>query len=892
MRRRQWRNFSYFNPHGWLSVGFGVVLLFAGAAFGQGPFPNRVLRIIDFEERKLGNEEDLPMHWDKISGEGLPHYVNGILATDRARSGQYSFRFDLNGGSLIYRYDPNQLPVLSGAHYRVRVFCQTTAMPSARARLTAYFTDQDGHPLTDMIRHSEPYAAKTDGEDWKQLSVELNADNPKAAYLAVELELLQPERYETTPLYEGALWPQDIHGSAWFDDVSVAQVPDATISSDTTANIFRLGEPVRLGVSINDLFTDDLQMRLIIVDATGRMIYQHSGAVDTNAVQGAPTAKQHLNIALPSLPPGWDQADLQLTSRGRDLGEHKAALIQLGDTADPMVPDQRFGVVATDLNGNQLEQLPKILPLLAAGRVKIAVWSSREDLEDSDPSGFDALLEQLKSEGITPTGCLLDVPPSIAKKIGAASWLRLQTASPDAWKPQFAYMISRHINQLDHWQFGADGDDEFVSDARMRQVYQLLFDEFSSLVHNPDLAMPWPSWYDLGTQMPATVALSVPPQVLPEHIPLYAQDFQNKSAGPRPNLSVTIQPLEESYSRRVRLRDLAQRVIYAVAGGINRIDLPLPFSVVGEGDSVQVEPSEMFIVDRTLMRTLNGAMFKGRAPIADGVDALLFDKNGQGILAVWSRGAEPAGRPITLNLGPQPLKVDLWGGVTPLPRVGDQVTVNVGPMPFFLVGLDDVTAQIRASVAFDKPLLESSFQSHERRLSFVNPSANALTGTLRLRPPPGWTVTPMSFQFSVAPGQTFDRPMTIEFPYNSFAGPKTVTAEFTLDGDEPTVFSVPLTLTLGLSDIGMRSLALRDGNDLVVQQMVTNYGDAPIDYTAFAAYPGLTRQERLIGGLPAGRTTIKIYRFKDVKFIPGAFVRCGIRQMEGTRVLNNEVAIQ
>jgi hypothetical protein len=892
MRLRKYGILADGKAQGWLSLGFILVLIGAASTRAEGPQPNRVLKLIDFEERQLGNHEDLPMNWVKIAGEGLPHYVNGILATDRAHSGQYSFRFDLNGGSLIYRYDPKQVPVLAGAHYRVQVYCQTTVMANARARLTAYFVDQDGRPLPETAQHTQPYAARTDNEGWKLLRLELNADNPNAAYLAVELELLQPERYQTSTLSDGTLWQQDIHGSAWFDDVSIAQVPEATLSSDEPANIFRLGEPIRLTVTVSDLFIADLQSRLTISDASGQPIYQRSGALDLSGVVNGAEATKKLNIAIPSLPPGWYLANLQMTSHGRDLGDHTAALIQLGDVAEPVPPDGRFGVIATDLQGKQLEQLPLILPLLSAGRVKISVWSEQQDIEESDPAGFDTLLERLKTEGITPIGCMLGVPPSVAEKVGGKSWIRLLAANGDSWKPQIAFMVSRHAAHLDRWQFGSDDSDVFVADPRMRQVYNLLYDEYASLEHNPDLAMPWPAWYDLGAHLPATVALSVPPQVLPEHIPLYAHDVQSQSTGQTHNLSLTIQPLDETYSRPVRLRDLAQRVIYAAASGADRIDLPLPFSVFGEGSDVHIEPSEMFLVDRTLMRTLNGAVFKGRAPIAEGVEAMLFDKDGEGIIALWSRGAEPGGHPITLNLGPQPLKVDLWGGVTALPMMGDKVTVNVGPMPFFLVGVDGVSAQIRASLAFDQSLLESSFQSHVQRLTFVNPSINSLTGTLRLRPPPGWTMTPASFQFTLNPGQQFDRSVTIEFPYNSFAGPKSFNADFSLDGDEPTQFSVPLTLTLGLSDVGMRSLAMRDGKDLVVQQMVTNYGEKPIDYTAYAVYPGLTRQERLIAGLQAGRSTIRLYRFKNVKFIAGAQVHCGIREMEGTRVLNNQVAIQ
>src|SRR5437764_3159850 len=97
-----------------------LVLIVAGVASHAQPAEvNRVLRTFDFEERRLGNPEDLPMHWVKVDGAGLPHYIDGRLTTDRAHSGQYSFRFDLNGGGLVYRYPAGQIHVQPGAHYRV-----------------------------------------------------------------------------------------------------------------------------------------------------------------------------------------------------------------------------------------------------------------------------------------------------------------------------------------------------------------------------------------------------------------------------------------------------------------------------------------------------------------------------------------------------------------------------------------------------------------------------------------------------------------------------------------------------------------------------------------------------------------------------------------------------
>src|SRR3954463_6276532 len=121
-----------------------ALLIAAPLCFGQPAEVNRVLRTFDFEERRLGNAEDLPMNWNKVEGPGLPHYVNGRLTTDSPRSGKYSFRFDLNGGSLVYRYDAGRIKVQAGAHYRVEGYVQTTALANARARMTAYFADADG----------------------------------------------------------------------------------------------------------------------------------------------------------------------------------------------------------------------------------------------------------------------------------------------------------------------------------------------------------------------------------------------------------------------------------------------------------------------------------------------------------------------------------------------------------------------------------------------------------------------------------------------------------------------------------------------------------------------------------------------------------------------------
>ena len=78
--------------------------------------------------------------------------------------------------------------------------------------------------------------------------------------------------------------------------------------------------------------------------------------------------------------------------------------------------------------------------------------------------------------------------------------------------------------------------------------------------------MPWPAWYELSGDWPATVALSVPPRVLPNQLPLYMQDIRKHKGQ---NLSIHLEPLPQEgwYGRKVELEDFAKRFVYTVAAG-------------------------------------------------------------------------------------------------------------------------------------------------------------------------------------------------------------------------------------------------------------------------------------------------------------------------------------
>jgi hypothetical protein len=218
--------------------------------------------------------------------------------------------------------------------------------------------------------------------------------------------------------------------------------------------------------------------------------------------------------------------------------------------------------------------------------------------------------------------------------------------------------------------------------------------------------------------------------------------------------------------------------------------------------------------------------------------------------------------------------------------------LRVGKQPIILTGIDSDMGLLRASLTFDQPLIESSFQSHTRHIRFTNPYNQPIGGTLKLHAPPGWNLTPAVFNFTLNTGESFDHELTIEFPYNSIAGPQPFSADFDLQADRHLSFSEPVALTLGLSDVGTQCMAFRDGADVVVQQMVTNYGEQPITYSTYANYPGRPRIERLVTSLNPGQTTVKKYRFTNVPPTQSSRIRVGLKEVEGNRILNDEVEIK
>src|SRR5262249_10992124 len=147
---------------------------------------------------------------------------------------------------------------------------------------------------------------------------------------------------------------------------------------------------------------------------TMKLVYQRSGALELPA--DAVAGKKRTRLVLPELPPGWYEAALVMTSRGQFLAQQTLDIVVLADDAVSASPDERFGIIANDLPFVAWKQLPKVLPYLSAGRVKLGVWSKNGDIQQMDSAAFDQLLLELQEIKVVPTACLLDPPPNVARR--------------------------------------------------------------------------------------------------------------------------------------------------------------------------------------------------------------------------------------------------------------------------------------------------------------------------------------------------------------------------------------------------------------------------------------------------------------------------------------------
>jgi hypothetical protein len=222
--------------------------------------------------------------------------------------------------------------------------------------------------------------------------------------------------------------------------------------------------------------------------------------------------------------------------------------------------------------------------------------------------------------------------------------------------------------------------------------------------------------------------------------------------------------------------------------------------------------------------------------------------------------------------------------------------IPLAARPVFVEGVDPRLVRFRASFRISPEYLTSRHQVHEGDVLLGNPWNDTISGTIRLRPPAGWRITPRIHTFSIQPGGQAKLPISLIFTNRMLTGSTFAEARVELIADREYDLSLRAPLEVGVKDLEFVAYWQRDhlregSTDLIITESVTNTGNSGVTLTAFVSAPGISRQRRSIGGLGPGQTATRTFRLANgAKLLPGRRVRVGVITQDGAR-LNRSLEI-
>lgn len=785
----------------------------------------RVVGRFDFEERTT-NPYSVPRHWSRhqddpgptpdaprVPRAGFPVWNQAYLDYTFACEGEGSLCLPTAGGSTAVRVDAGVLPIFPDADYLISARVRTYRLEHARARLTAWVVDSAGEAVDGSVTHGDLVLAET---GWVTTSINLPGHWADAAFLQVELELLQPERYASATLGEHQVWPQDIRGAAWFDDVTVAQLPRVTIATGSAANITTAPDTPRVRTLVRDMTGERITSRVRLYDDLGALVDSSEQPVAPGAGwrEWAPRVARF----------GWYRATLDVMSGSRRVGSSYVDFVYLPKAAAG--GSGRLGLIMADLPGAVRDALPDLARGAGAASVTIPVWS-----ESLNPAAIPAEIDGLASnvalllgDGRRLTFSLPRAPAGLAARVRVDpdDPLSVLSTAEAGWEPMLLPFLDKFGQSVQRWQVGRHrAQPAWLRSDAAGSIVRLQA-QIGRVVPGPRLVLPWPLElapppHLLGGDAPGLIALTVAPTARPEGMSDVAASWV-EAAGPRtglPPIAAAFLSLpEEEYSRRDVAADLLRRAV-EFAGGFDpvlpgaapELGLISPWTVAGG----RVMPGVGMAVWANLSQRLRGRHVAGLFPVAPGVRCFILAPDAgasaetTGALVAW-REAATAAAAIHAYLGDgRVTAIDLYGNERIVPQVDEGAGSAATPPhhlaitdePVFLEGVDVEFAQLAASFRLEPGFAPCTQEEHEHRILLTNPWGTAVEGKLVIVEPGGysaaagqrdrnWRITPRVTRFSAGPHETISIPVTIAFSPVEEAGVRDFVAEVELEGGRST----------------------------------------------------------------------------------------------------------
>jgi len=897
-----------------------VLVCLLGAAWPAGaasPFDlKRLVHRYDFEDKvngrkiarsvrihhdffAIGREPDIsddnflqqPMHKDLVTLDGYPRY--GEVGFDDAHftSGEFSLHLGLRGGNTGAFIRLGSVPAVPRSDYMVTANVRSEGLTHARARLQAFFVDGDGVVIAHSIT-STPLL-KTEGA-WQRVRVRLRGDDRRAAWIGLRIELLQPTADADGVLSKHEVVLEDVEGDAWFDDIAVWQVPRIVVRTQTPTGIVRSPLRPRLSLEVRDLTGQALQADVAVYDTAMQRVDRMRQAVGSGGPSTwvwRPKLKQY----------GWYLVDLVLydveVSRTRPIARQLASFLYLPDQSTLDASSmRRFQLDAEELPPDQLALLPDVLREAGLGSAILSVWQrgTTKASVESEQYALDRVVQRIVADDRRVRLAFDVVPEELAEKLSVpmADVFYVLRQPRELWEPYITPVFVRHGQMIRDWQLGSAAKASVFHEPQLPSAMQQVMTTMHEMAPSPTLHVPWRLDQSRVAELPGELAyaLAVPHAVRPELLGEHLASWQSAPAAAM-SLGLHVRPATQMSQQR-RVADMTLRLLHAWEAGARDFTIEAPWTKSTTHD-LALMPDPTLGVFAQVGRLLQGRSVVGRLPVGQGLEAMIFDGEAGGMLALWrtSAAAEDAG--VDMYLGEQPVAVDVWGNRTQVEVVGGRHRLKVTRMPVFVEGINAELAGFRASFALVEDFIESNQKPHERKIVLSNPWDRTINGTLTLTGLKSWRISPRRTNFNIAAGGTAEIPVTLSLPITEVAGDKALDVRFDLLADKRYVIDAETHFKLGLREADFDANLTLERNattgkvDVVVTQVITNTGDRSISIYAFANLRGFPRQERIVARLGAGESVVRRFRFPDAAAtLRDSSIRVGLRETQGPAILN------
>lgn len=856
----------------------------------------RQVRLWTFEDAPE-HGEPIPPGWFRAQDNPpsrerptFPAWNVANIDPQTAHSGEFSVRLPTQGGSASLMLGSGVIAAIPDGDYALTSMCRTRSLVSARVRMAAWFLDQSLQPIAGTQSFSR--LATSEGV-WSPLELELHGD-PNAAWIQIELQLLQPRDQTDRPAPSEEVLAEDFQGLAWFDDVAIYQTPRVNLRTLAPGGIFVAPEEPTLGLLVRDLTGEALTVEMSVFDINGQIAQREVGPAPA---QGRETTFQPRLQAY-----GWYRAVMRVSGEAGMVGERSVDFLWV-PRPSPMNRETRrgFGIIAERLTDEQRLLLPAILERTQTGSIHLAAWSgtTRAGASQEDLVALADVIDRLVDSGHEVTFTLARAPEELARqaRVDRDDPLPIFMRESDDWQPYLDALLARFGERVRRWQFGPTGSGlPFFKSDLERQV-EVAQNKLRRLVPRPLIDLPW-RLEQAPTAHPANVEMLTmwwPTAIPAASIEQYAEGWP---ASLQARLTIELLS-EETFGGRAVVVDLARRVACAWKAGQEQVAIVAPWEFTAGADQ-EFQPRAALGAWRTLAEELGGRHMVGELNVGEGVTALIARGVNDSALVAWNDSAKPGRAVIRGHLGPGPIIVrDLFGNerLVEMSARGEHV-IELDDAPIFVKGIDVELLQFRAAMRLEPPFIPARAEKHRIELVIENPWPIGITGRLRIARPEDWTILPRVMQINLAPGATARLPIDLSFNLGEEAGNFDVVAEVDLRAEQLyPLQQLPLSLEIGLPSVELLpSFRYERVNpqrvDVLVMVRVINLTDKPLTMQAFAQAPGYKSYDAPISELGPGASITRFFRFENGgSRLKGRSIRVGLKEQDGTGRLNKTLAI-